>query len=204
MMEEEEAEESPPLSPSSVIEGTEEEEVTPPLSVSPSTVRVTEAAQDGELLTFIIVSQKLSGTGEYHVDRTYEDFDWLQQHLFSLEDVPGIQGIIVSASRSADCCLPSPPGQGPAERSGEAGPTARSAGHGGDLDAVLPGSGGVPSAGGGPLPPEQNPTPGDLPHQPRASRSSEGEERSLQPPQPGRGGHQEGRPHQGCGRLLQN
>uniref|UniRef100_A0A8C4Z168 PX domain-containing protein n=1 Tax=Gadus morhua TaxID=8049 RepID=A0A8C4Z168_GADMO len=91
MMEEEEAEESPPLSPS-VIEGTEE--VTPPLSVSPSTIRVTEAAQDGELLTFIIVSQKLSGTGEYHVDRTYEDFDWLQQHLFSLEDVPGIQGII--------------------------------------------------------------------------------------------------------------
>uniref|UniRef100_A0A8C5C2D5 PX domain-containing protein n=1 Tax=Gadus morhua TaxID=8049 RepID=A0A8C5C2D5_GADMO len=90
-MEEEEAEESPPLSPS-VIEGTEE--VTPPLSVSPSTIRVTEAAQDGELLTFIIVSQKLSGTGEYHVDRTYEDFDWLQQHLFSLEDVPGIQGII--------------------------------------------------------------------------------------------------------------
>ncbi|XP_059924500.1 sorting nexin-1 isoform X2 [Gadus macrocephalus] len=91
MMEEEEAEESPPLSPS-VIEGTEE--VTPPLSVSPSSIRVTEAAQDGELLTFIIVSQKLSGTGEYHVDRTYEDFDWLQQHLFSLEDVPGIQGII--------------------------------------------------------------------------------------------------------------
>ncbi|CAL8382526.1 unnamed protein product [Boreogadus saida] len=95
MMEEEEAEECPPLSPVSVVEGTEEE-VTPPraLSVSPGTVRVTEAAQDGELLTFIIVSQKLSGTGEYHVDRTYEDFDWLQQHLFSLEDVPGIQGII--------------------------------------------------------------------------------------------------------------
>lgn len=39
---------------------------------------------------------QLSGTGEYHVDRTYEDFEWLQQHLFSQEDVPGIQGVIVS------------------------------------------------------------------------------------------------------------
>ncbi len=39
---------------------------------------------------------QLSGTGEYHVDRTYDDFEWLQQHLFSQEDVPGIQGVIVS------------------------------------------------------------------------------------------------------------
>lgn len=39
---------------------------------------------------------QLSGTGEYHVDRTYEDFEWLQQHLFSQEDAPGIQGVIVS------------------------------------------------------------------------------------------------------------
>ncbi|KAJ0068573.1 hypothetical protein NL108_009678, partial [Boleophthalmus pectinirostris] len=36
----------------------------------------------------------LSGTGEYHVARTYDDFDWLQQHLFCQEDVPGIQGVI--------------------------------------------------------------------------------------------------------------
>ncbi|XP_026204494.1 sorting nexin-6 isoform X2 [Anabas testudineus] len=36
----------------------------------------------------------LSGTGEYHVHRTYEDFEWMQQHLFSQEDVPGIQGVI--------------------------------------------------------------------------------------------------------------
>lgn len=28
--------------------------------------------------------------------RTYEDFEWLQQHLFSQEDVPGIEGVIVS------------------------------------------------------------------------------------------------------------
>ncbi|KAJ3602244.1 hypothetical protein NHX12_030003 [Muraenolepis orangiensis] len=64
------------------------------LSVSAVSIKVTEVAKDGDTLTFIIVSQKLSGTGEYHVDRTYEDFEWLQQHLFSLEDVPGIQGII--------------------------------------------------------------------------------------------------------------
>lgn len=38
---------------------------------------------------------QLSGTGEYHVDRTYDDFEWLQQHLFTQEDVPGIQGVIV-------------------------------------------------------------------------------------------------------------
>lgn len=28
--------------------------------------------------------------------RTYDDFEWLQQSLFSQEDVPGIQGVIVS------------------------------------------------------------------------------------------------------------
>ncbi|KAG7278872.1 hypothetical protein CRUP_036386 [Coryphaenoides rupestris] len=66
----------------------------PALSISAKSVTVTEVAKDGDALTFIIVSQKLSGTGEYHVDRTYEDFEWLQQHLFSLEDVPGIQGVI--------------------------------------------------------------------------------------------------------------
>uniref|UniRef100_A0A3B3V2X9 Si:dkey-28n18.9 n=1 Tax=Poecilia latipinna TaxID=48699 RepID=A0A3B3V2X9_9TELE len=62
------------------------------LSVYGHTVKVTEVSQDGDTLTFIIVSQKLSGTGEYHVDRTYDDFEWLQQHLFAQEDVPGIQG----------------------------------------------------------------------------------------------------------------
>lgn len=30
------------------------------------------------------------------MDRTFDDFEWLQQHLFSQEDVPGIQGVIVS------------------------------------------------------------------------------------------------------------
>lgn len=64
------------------------------LSVSSHNIKVSEVAQDGDTLTFVIISQKLSGTGEYHVDRTYDDFEWLQQHLFSQEDVPGIQGII--------------------------------------------------------------------------------------------------------------
>ncbi|XP_037535812.1 sorting nexin-5 [Nematolebias whitei] len=64
------------------------------LTVHGDSIKVTEALQDGDALTFIIVSQKLSGTGEYHVDRTYDDFEWLQQHLFTQDDVPGIQGVI--------------------------------------------------------------------------------------------------------------
>uniref|UniRef100_A0A3B4GXY5 Si:dkey-28n18.9 n=1 Tax=Pundamilia nyererei TaxID=303518 RepID=A0A3B4GXY5_9CICH len=64
------------------------------LSVHDDSIKVTEVLKEGDTLTFIIVSQKLSGTGEYHVDRTYEDFEWLQQHLFSQGDVPGIQGVI--------------------------------------------------------------------------------------------------------------
>ncbi|XP_023181333.1 sorting nexin-6-like isoform X1 [Xiphophorus maculatus] len=69
-------------------------EATSVLSVYGHTIKVTEVSQDGDTLTFIIVSQKLSGTGEYHVDRTYDDFEWLLQHLFAQEDVPGIQGVI--------------------------------------------------------------------------------------------------------------
>ncbi|XP_051270330.1 uncharacterized protein si:dkey-28n18.9 [Dicentrarchus labrax] len=72
----------------------EVKEVTPTLSVHADNIKVTEVLKEGDTLTFIIVSQKLSGTGEYHVDRTYDDFEWLQQHLFSQEDVPGIQGVI--------------------------------------------------------------------------------------------------------------
>ncbi|CAL1608474.1 unnamed protein product [Knipowitschia caucasica] len=64
------------------------------LSVQTNGIKVSEVVKDGDSLTFIIISQKLSGTGEYHVARTYDDFDWLQQHLFSQEEVPGIQGII--------------------------------------------------------------------------------------------------------------
>ncbi|XP_029008160.1 sorting nexin-32 [Betta splendens] len=64
------------------------------LSVHGHNVKVTEALKDGDALTFLIVSEKLSGTGEYHVHRTYEDLEWLQHNLFSQEDVPGIQGVI--------------------------------------------------------------------------------------------------------------
>ncbi|XP_078103550.1 sorting nexin-6 [Sander vitreus] len=69
-------------------------EVTSTLSVDRHNINVTEVLKDGDSLTFLIVSQKLSGTGEYHVARAYDDFEWLQQHLFSQEDVPGIQGVI--------------------------------------------------------------------------------------------------------------
>ncbi|XP_076605189.1 sorting nexin-6 [Chaetodon auriga] len=72
----------------------EVKEVTPTLSVQGHNIKVAEVLRDGDTLTFLIISQKLSGTGEYHVDRTYDDFEWLQQHLFSQEDVPGIQGVI--------------------------------------------------------------------------------------------------------------
>ncbi|KAK2914950.1 hypothetical protein Q8A73_005544 [Channa argus] len=72
----------------------EVKEVTSALSVHGHNIKVTEVLKDGDTLTFLIVSEKLSGTGEYHVHRTYEDFEWLQQNLFSQEDVPGIQGVI--------------------------------------------------------------------------------------------------------------
>lgn len=69
-------------------------EVTSTLSVHGQNIKLVEVLKDGDTLTFLVVSQKLSGTGEYHVYRTYDDFEWLQQHLFSQEDVPGIQGVI--------------------------------------------------------------------------------------------------------------
>ncbi|XP_019942388.2 sorting nexin-5 [Paralichthys olivaceus] len=72
----------------------EVQEVTSGPSVHGHNIKVAEVLIDGDTLTFLIVSQKLSGTGEYHVDRTYDDFEWLQQHLFSQDDVPGIQGVI--------------------------------------------------------------------------------------------------------------
>eukprot|EP00066_Takifugu_rubripes_P022772 XP_011612038.1 PREDICTED: sorting nexin-6-like [Takifugu rubripes] len=72
----------------------EVKEVGSSLSVHGHNVKVTEVLQDGDMLTFLIVSEKLTGTGEYHVHRTYDDFEWLQQHLFSQEEVPGIQGVI--------------------------------------------------------------------------------------------------------------
>lgn len=49
--------------------------------------------------------RQLSGTGEYHVHRSCEDFEWLHQHLFSQENVPGIQGVIVSTFISSALIL---------------------------------------------------------------------------------------------------
>ncbi|KAK5872296.1 hypothetical protein PBY51_013011 [Eleginops maclovinus] len=72
----------------------EVKEVTSTLSVDIQSIKVTEVVKEGDTLTFLIVSEKLSGTGVYHVDRTYDDFEWLQQHLYSQEDVSGIQGVI--------------------------------------------------------------------------------------------------------------
>ncbi|TRY55009.1 hypothetical protein DNTS_020750 [Danionella cerebrum] len=65
-----------------------------PLSVSSSSIRITDVTQDGDVLTFAITSQKLNSSAGVCVFRTYEDFDWLQQSLFSQENVPGLQGII--------------------------------------------------------------------------------------------------------------
>ncbi|XP_051985657.1 sorting nexin-6 [Xyrauchen texanus] len=64
------------------------------LSVSASSIRITDVTQDGDTLTFAIASQKLNISAGVCVFRTYEDFDWLQQSLFLQENVPGIQGII--------------------------------------------------------------------------------------------------------------
>ncbi|XP_041639448.1 sorting nexin-6 [Cheilinus undulatus] len=72
----------------------EAKEATPALSVQSDSIKVTEVLKDGDTLTFLIVSQKLSGTGEYHVDRTYDDFEWLQHHICSQEDAPALQGVI--------------------------------------------------------------------------------------------------------------
>lgn len=72
----------------------EEKESGSILSVQSQNIKITELLKEGDSLSFLVISQKLSGTGEYHVHRTYDDFEWLQQHLFCQEDIPGIQGVI--------------------------------------------------------------------------------------------------------------
>ncbi|XP_062853083.1 sorting nexin-5 [Trichomycterus rosablanca] len=63
-------------------------------SVNASSIKITDITQDEDKFIFAITSQKLSSSHGICVFRTYEDFDWLQQSLFSQEDVPGIQGVI--------------------------------------------------------------------------------------------------------------
>ncbi|XP_031423119.2 sorting nexin-5 [Clupea harengus] len=64
------------------------------LSISADSIRVTEVTEDGDALIFTITSQKLNSDVGVCVCRTFEDFEWLQQSLFSQEDVPGLQGVI--------------------------------------------------------------------------------------------------------------
>ncbi|XP_076870673.1 sorting nexin-5 [Brachyhypopomus gauderio] len=73
------------------MDGSNEESA---LNVNASSIKISDVSQDGDTLTFAITSQNLSGSGGVCVFRTYEDFVWLQQSLFSQEDVPGLQGVI--------------------------------------------------------------------------------------------------------------
>ncbi|XP_015202802.2 sorting nexin-6 [Lepisosteus oculatus] len=57
-------------------------------------IRVTEAIKNGDSLVYVVKSEELSSNMQYQVDRTYEDFEWLQHCLFTQESVPGLQGII--------------------------------------------------------------------------------------------------------------
>ncbi|KAJ8370539.1 hypothetical protein SKAU_G00105670 [Synaphobranchus kaupii] len=45
-------------------------------------------------LVFVVRSQELSGQHEHRVERTFEDFEWLQHSLFTQDGVSGLQGII--------------------------------------------------------------------------------------------------------------
>ncbi|KAK3575597.1 hypothetical protein QTP86_031143, partial [Hemibagrus guttatus] len=64
------------------------------LSVNANSIKITDVTQDGDTLTFAITSQKLSSDKGICVFRTFEDFDWLQQSLFSQEDDAGLHGVI--------------------------------------------------------------------------------------------------------------
>ncbi|XP_074532077.1 sorting nexin-32 [Halichoeres trimaculatus] len=70
-------------------------EAAPALSLHPHSIKVSEVLKDGDSITFLVVSQKVSGEGEHHVIRTYSDFEWLQYHLVTQEeDAPGMEGVI--------------------------------------------------------------------------------------------------------------
>ncbi|XP_036388693.1 sorting nexin-6 [Megalops cyprinoides] len=75
-----------------------QEEVTevarPGLDISVSSIRVTEAVKNGDSLVFVVKSEELSSSQGHHVERTFEDFEWLQHCLYTQEEVPGLQGII--------------------------------------------------------------------------------------------------------------
>lgn len=45
---------------------------------------------------YLLFPPQLNSSAGVCVFRAHEDFEWLQQSLFSQENVPGLQGIIVS------------------------------------------------------------------------------------------------------------
>ncbi|KAG5838332.1 sorting nexin-6 [Anguilla anguilla] len=70
------------------------ETVRPVQSISIPSIRVTEAMKNEDSLVFVVTAQELSGNQEHRVERTFEDFEWLQHCLFTQDDVPGLQGVI--------------------------------------------------------------------------------------------------------------
>ncbi|KAM9482863.1 sorting nexin-6 [Clarias gariepinus] len=64
------------------------------LSINANSIKITDVTQDGDTLTFAVTSQKLSSSSGICVFRTFEDFDWLQESLFSQEDIAGLHGVI--------------------------------------------------------------------------------------------------------------
>ncbi|KAI5109491.1 sorting nexin-5-like [Silurus meridionalis] len=63
--------------------------------VNANSIVIADVTQDGDTLTFAVTSQKLSSRNGICVFRTYDDFEWLQQSLFSQDDVEGLYGVIV-------------------------------------------------------------------------------------------------------------
>ncbi|XP_046728233.1 sorting nexin-6 isoform X2 [Silurus meridionalis] len=62
--------------------------------VNANSIVIADVTQDGDTLTFAVTSQKLSSRNGICVFRTYDDFEWLQQSLFSQDDVEGLYGVI--------------------------------------------------------------------------------------------------------------
>ncbi|XP_061114652.1 sorting nexin-6 [Conger conger] len=70
------------------------ENARPVQNINIPSIRVSEAMRSEDLLLFVVKSQELSGNKEHRVERTFEDFEWLQHCLFTQDEVPGLQGII--------------------------------------------------------------------------------------------------------------
>ncbi|XP_019617635.1 PREDICTED: sorting nexin-32-like [Branchiostoma belcheri] len=63
----------------------------PPKPFQPTfTVKVTDAAKDGDVVKYSLKTAKKSGGEEYKVVRQYEDFEWLEHCLVTQNDIGGI------------------------------------------------------------------------------------------------------------------